>query len=123
MRGLTSATGASSELVIGHGRGLSSLRAATAGDARRRARAVFLARLFVASAGLGNDQRVDARGAERQQGDDDCEGEPPHAASVACRLCQNGTINWVQIDLGDDAKDADHYISPEERLRVATARQ
>jgi arylsulfatase len=35
----------------------------------------------------------------------------------------NGKINWVQIDLGEDAKDADHYISPEERLRVAMARQ
>ena len=35
----------------------------------------------------------------------------------------NGKINWVQIDLGDDAKDADHYISAEERLRVAMARQ
>jgi len=35
----------------------------------------------------------------------------------------NGKIHWVQIDLGDDAKDADHYIAPEERLRVAMARQ
>jgi hypothetical protein len=26
-------------------------------------------------------------------------------------------------DLGHDAKDADHYISPGERLRVAMARQ
>jgi arylsulfatase A-like enzyme len=34
-----------------------------------------------------------------------------------------GTVNWVQIDLGDDAKDADHLITPEERLRVAMARQ
>jgi arylsulfatase A-like enzyme len=34
-----------------------------------------------------------------------------------------GTINWVQIDLGDDAEDADHLITPEERLRVAMARQ
>jgi hypothetical protein len=34
-----------------------------------------------------------------------------------------GTINWVQIDLGDDADDADHLISPEERLRIAMARQ
>ena len=32
-----------------------------------------------------------------------------------------GAIAWVQIDLGDD--DHDHYISPEERLRVAMARQ
>jgi len=34
-----------------------------------------------------------------------------------------GTVNWVQIDLGEDADDADHLISPEERLRVAMARQ
>jgi arylsulfatase A-like enzyme len=33
----------------------------------------------------------------------------------------NGKINWVQLDLGDD--DHDHYIDPEERLRVAMARQ
>jgi arylsulfatase len=32
-----------------------------------------------------------------------------------------GKINWVQIDLGKD--DHDHYIDPEERLRVAMARQ
>ena len=34
-----------------------------------------------------------------------------------------GSVNWVQIDLGADAEDADHLISPEERLRVAMARQ
>jgi arylsulfatase A-like enzyme len=33
----------------------------------------------------------------------------------------NGTIRWVQIDLGDD--DHDHFIDPEERLRIAMARQ
>ena len=32
-----------------------------------------------------------------------------------------GTINWVQIDLGDD--DHDHLIDPDERLRIAMARQ
>jgi arylsulfatase A-like enzyme len=32
-----------------------------------------------------------------------------------------GRINWVQIDLGDD--DHDHLIDPEERLRIAMARQ
>ncbi len=32
-----------------------------------------------------------------------------------------GKIKWVQIDLGTD--DNDHYIDPEERLRVAMARQ
>jgi arylsulfatase len=35
----------------------------------------------------------------------------------------NGRVKWVQIDLGDDAEDADHLITPEERLRVAMARQ
>jgi arylsulfatase len=32
-----------------------------------------------------------------------------------------GTINWVQLDVGKD--DHDHFISPEERLRIAMARQ
>jgi hypothetical protein len=32
-----------------------------------------------------------------------------------------GKINWVQIDLGKD--DHDHFIDPEERLRIAMARQ
>lgn len=32
-----------------------------------------------------------------------------------------GKIHWVQIDLGDD--DHDHFIDPEERLRIAMARQ
>jgi arylsulfatase A-like enzyme len=33
----------------------------------------------------------------------------------------NGTVKWVQLDAGDD--NHDHLISPEERLRVATAIQ
>ena len=34
-----------------------------------------------------------------------------------------GEVKWVQIDLGADADDADHLITPEERLRVAMGRQ
>ena len=34
-----------------------------------------------------------------------------------------GKVKWVQIDLGADSADADHLITPEERLRVAMARQ
>ena len=34
-----------------------------------------------------------------------------------------GRVKWVEIDLGEDAADADHLIGPEERLRVAMARQ
>src|SRR5512136_920330 len=33
----------------------------------------------------------------------------------------NGKIHWVQLDVGKD--DNDHFIDPEERLRVAMARQ
>ena len=43
---------------------------------------------------------------------------PDYAASTS-RF--TGRINWVQIDLGDD--DNDHLIDPDERLRVAMARQ
>jgi arylsulfatase len=32
-----------------------------------------------------------------------------------------GRLHWVQIDLGKD--DHDHYIDPDERLRIALARQ
>lgn len=35
----------------------------------------------------------------------------------------NGRVRWVQIDLGEAAEDADHLIAPEERLRIAMARQ
>jgi arylsulfatase len=34
-----------------------------------------------------------------------------------------GTVNGVEIDVDQAAKDADHFISPEERLRVAMAIQ
>jgi arylsulfatase len=34
-----------------------------------------------------------------------------------------GRVKWVQIDIAGAAADADHFISPEERLRVAMARQ
>ena len=34
-----------------------------------------------------------------------------------------GKVRWVQIDVGADADDADHLITPEERYRVAITRQ
>jgi hypothetical protein len=33
----------------------------------------------------------------------------------------NGDIHWVQVDIG--ANDADHFIEPDEQLRIAMARQ
>jgi arylsulfatase len=34
-----------------------------------------------------------------------------------------GKINWVEIDVAEAAEDKDHLISPDERLRIAMARQ
>jgi arylsulfatase A-like enzyme len=34
-----------------------------------------------------------------------------------------GRIDWVQLDIDEAAEDLDHLITPEERLRVAMARQ
>jgi arylsulfatase A-like enzyme len=35
----------------------------------------------------------------------------------------SGAVNWVEIDVGQDAEDLDHLITPEERLSVAMAIQ
>ena len=34
-----------------------------------------------------------------------------------------GAISWVQLDVAEAAEDVDHLISPDERLRLAMARQ
>ena len=34
-----------------------------------------------------------------------------------------GRVKWVEIDVGEDAEDVDHLITPEERLQIAMARQ
>jgi arylsulfatase A-like enzyme len=34
-----------------------------------------------------------------------------------------GEVRWVQIDIDEAAEDADHLIGPDERLRIAMARQ
>jgi arylsulfatase len=35
----------------------------------------------------------------------------------------NGRVLWIELDIGDDAADADHMITPDERLKIAMARQ
>jgi arylsulfatase A-like enzyme len=35
----------------------------------------------------------------------------------------SGRVRWVEIDLGEAAEDLDHLITPEERLRIAMAKQ
>jgi arylsulfatase len=34
-----------------------------------------------------------------------------------------GRVRWVQIDVDEAAEDLDHLITPEERYRIAMARQ
>jgi hypothetical protein len=34
-----------------------------------------------------------------------------------------GEVNWVEIDIGKDAINLDHLITPEQRLNLAMARQ
>lgn len=46
---------------------------------------------------------------------------PPKGAPGASAF--NGEVNWVEIDVDKAALDQDHLISPEERLKVAMARQ
>jgi arylsulfatase A-like enzyme len=35
----------------------------------------------------------------------------------------SGSVRWVQLDIDEAAEDVDHLIGPEERLRIAMARQ
>jgi hypothetical protein len=35
----------------------------------------------------------------------------------------SGEVNWVEIDIGKDAENLDHLITPEQRLSVAMAHQ
>jgi hypothetical protein len=32
-----------------------------------------------------------------------------------------GEVNWVQIDVGEDANDLDHFLNHQERLKIAMA--
>lgn len=35
----------------------------------------------------------------------------------------NGKVTWVQLDIDENAEDVDHLITPDERMRIAMARQ
>jgi arylsulfatase len=70
---------------------------------------------------------IDATAAMIFSADDTCDVGTEGGALVASDYPEprsfNGEINWVEIALGKDAEDADHLITPDERLRVAMARQ
>ena len=59
--------------------------------------------------------------------DDTCDVGEENGALVADDYPEpntfTGQVNWVQIDVGQSAEDADHRIDPDELVRVAMARQ
>jgi hypothetical protein len=72
--------------------------------------------------------RVDATAAMIFSADDTCDVGVEGGAVVTDDYGTHGNafsgeVNWVQLDLDAAAEDADHLLTPEERLRVAMARQ
>jgi Sulfatase len=71
--------------------------------------------------------KVDATAAMVFSADDTCDVGQEGGALVADDYpvpnTFTGEVNWVEIDLGKAAEDADHKIDPDEMVRVAMARQ
>jgi arylsulfatase A-like enzyme len=71
--------------------------------------------------------RVDATAAMIFSADDTCDVGREGGALVADDYPEpntfSGEVNWVEIALGEDAEDADHFVSPDERVQIAMARQ
>ena len=82
--------------------------------ARRLAAAGAVLLLLFAATACSGDETADIGRDTASPVSDDYQGE----TSVL-----TGTVAWVRIDLGENAADADHFISPEERLQVLLARQ
>jgi arylsulfatase len=82
--------------------------------------------LFVDGTKVG-EGKVDATAAMIFSADDTCDVGREDGARVAEDYPSpnhfTGRINWVEIDVGDAAEDPDHYLSADELLRVAVARQ
>jgi hypothetical protein len=71
--------------------------------------------------------RVDATAAMIFAADDTCDVGKEGGALVTDDYPEpntfSGEVSWVEIALGDDAEDADHFIAAEERVQIAIARQ
>ena len=85
------------------------------------------ATLYVDGAQVG-DGRIDATVPMLFSGDETTDvgtdGGTPVSDDLDLRESRfTGRVRWVEIDLGDDAQDADHLITTEERLTIAMARQ
>ena len=94
-------------------RGLAADRALLLDDRRLRRRRGGLGRVAATEAMLfSSDETTDVGYESGSTVSDDYTAETSKF---------NGEINWIQLDQGAD--DADHLITPEERLRVVMARQ
>ncbi|WP_330865346.1 arylsulfatase [Nocardioides sp.] len=82
--------------------------------------------LFVGGEEAGTGH-VDATAAMIFSADDTCDVGREDGALVSDDYPTpnhfTGEVHWVEIAVGEDAHDADHFLSPEELLRVAVARQ
>lgn len=85
-----------------------------------------VARLYVDGAAVGEGD-VEATAAMIFSADDTCDIGREDGALVADDYPVpnrfTGTIHWVEIAVGDEAHEDDHVVSPQERLRIAIARQ
>jgi arylsulfatase A-like enzyme len=85
------------------------------------------ATLFVDGTQVG-EGRVDGTVPMIFSGDETCDvgndsGTPVSDDLSLADSAFNGRVRWVELSIGDDSADADHLISPEERYRIAMARQ
>jgi arylsulfatase A-like enzyme len=76
--------------------------------------------------GKVGEGRIDATVPMIYSGDETCDvgrdtGTPVSEDYTGTTSHFTGRVNWVRLDIGDD--DHDHLISPEDRMRVATAIQ
>jgi hypothetical protein len=84
-----------------------------------------VATLFIDGTKVG-DGRIDATVPMIYSGDETCDvgidtGTPVSEDYTSASSRFSGTVNWVQLDIGDD--DHDHLISASDLMRVATAIQ
>ena len=83
--------------------------------------------LFIDGAKTG-EGRVEATVPVQYSADETCDVGSDTASPVSDDYTSEGsrftgTIDWVQIDIDAAAEDVDHLISPDERFRIAMAKQ
>jgi arylsulfatase len=81
--------------------------------------------LYVDGKAVG-DGTIDQTEPQLFSADETCDIGTENGSQVTSDYTQRdftGTVNWVELAFGDDAKEADHYIKPEERLHLAMAIQ